>query len=92
MWSEIHELGLIGENVFNHKKEKTGDKYIYFSPVSMTVKERFNLIVKWPPKNMLYMEYNEKALTYCMTIWGKELKTYNVEDLFPNSEEVKPVD
>ena len=87
-WTEIKELGLIGENVFNRKKNKTGHKYIYFSPKEMTAKERFDMIVKWPPKEMLYMEYQEKNLEYTMAIWGKDLKTYNVEDLFPNTEEV----
>lgn len=85
LWTDIRELGLIGENVFNSRKEKTGHKYIYFSPYTMTEKERFDLIVKWPPKNILYVEYREKTLEYILTIWGKDLKTYNVEDLFPNS-------
>lgn len=86
-WSEIKELGLIGENVFNRKKSKTGHKYIYFSPEKMNEKQRFDMIVKWPPKKMLYVEYQEKTLEYTMTIWGKELKSYNVEDLFPNSKD-----
>lgn len=86
-WSDIKELGLIGENVFSHKKNKTGHKYIYFSPKKMTEKERFDMIVKWPPKKMLYVEYQEKTLEYTMARWGKELKSYNVENLFPNSKD-----
>ena len=86
-WSEIRELGLIGENVFSHHKNKTGHKYIYFSPKEMTEKERFDMIVKWPPKKMLYVEYQERTLEYAMTRWGKELKSYNAEDLFPNSKD-----
>lgn len=84
-WSEIRELGLIGENVFNKKETATGEKYIYFSPVEMTKDERFQLIVKWPPKDMLYMKYSPKALEYTQNIWCRELKTYNVKDLFPDS-------
>ena len=85
-WQDIREVGLIGENVFGHgKKKRTGDRYIYFSPVRMDADERFRMIVKWPPKKMLYAEYTEKALEYVMTIWQQELQTYNVEDLFPNS-------
>lgn len=86
-WSDIQELGLIGENVFSRKKAKAGHKYIYFSPKKLTEKERFDMIVKWPPKKMLYVEYQEKTLEYTMTIWGKELKSYNAEDLFPNSKD-----
>ena len=45
------------------------------------------MIVKWPPKKILYMEYQEKNLEYTMAIWGKELKTYNVEDMYPNTKD-----
>lgn len=89
-WDETREVGLIGENVFNHgKKKKTGDKYIYFSPVKMDADERFQMIVKWPPKDKLYVEYSEKALEYVMMFWHGEFMTYNVEDIYPNSAEPK---
>ena len=89
-WSQVREVGLIGENVFNHgKKKKTGDKYLYFSPVKLNADERFQMIVKWPPQDKLYAEYSEKLLAYAMTIWGKELETYNVEDLYANTSEPK---
>ena len=89
-WSQVREVGLIGENVFNHgKKKKTGDKYLYFSPVKLNADERFQMIVKWPPQDKLYAEYSEKLLAYAMTIWGKELETNNVEDLYANTSEPK---
>lgn len=84
-WADVKELGLIGENVFSKKEKKTGEKYIYFSPVAMTKDERFQMIVKWPPKDKLYMKYDSKTLEYTQSIWGKELKTYNVDDLFPTT-------
>jgi ribulose kinase len=37
----------------------------------------------------LYAEYSDKLLAYAMTIWGKELETYNVEDLYANTSEPK---
>ena len=99
-WSQIREVGLIGENVFNGggsapsggsapggKRKKTGDKYLYFSPVSMDADERFRMIVRWPPRDKLYAEYSEELLAYAMTKWGRELETYNVEDLYANSSE-----
>ena len=49
----------------------------------------WNQWVKWPPKDKLYAEYSEKLLAYAMTIWGKELETYNVEDLYANTSEPK---
>ena len=87
LWSDIRELGLIGEDVFSRSKKKSGHKYIYFSPYEMNPDERFQMIVKWPPKDMIYTEYSERSLEYCMSIWGKQLKTYNVEDLYPNTGE-----
>ena len=87
-WADIREMGLIGENVFSRgKKKKTGDKYIYFSPEKLTADERFDMIVKWPPSNKIYAEYSERLLEYAMTIWGKELEAYNVEDLYANTAE-----
>ena len=89
-WPQVREVGLIGESVFNHgKKKKTGDKYLYFSPVKLDADERFQMIVKWPPKDKQYAEYSEKLLAYAMTIWGKKLETYNVEDLYANTSEPK---
>ena len=85
LWRDIRELGLIGEDVFNRSKKKSGHKYIYFSPYEMSPDDRFQMIVKWPPKDIIYTEYSEKTLEYAMSIWGKELKTYNVEDLYPNT-------
>ncbi|MCD8012126.1 MAG: hypothetical protein LUG99_02920 [Lachnospiraceae bacterium] len=87
-WADVKEMGLVGENVLSRNKKKSGDKYIYFSPHEMTADERFQMIVKWPPKDMPYLLYGEKQLEYAQALWGKELKTYNVEELYPNSEEV----
>ena len=88
-WDQVREVGLIGEGVFN-KKGNSGDKYIYFYSITMTPEERFDMIVKWPPKkDVVYVEYSERTLEYCMTLWHGELKTYNVEDLFPNTGEPK---
>jgi len=78
-WNLVREMGLIGEGVFN-RKGKSGDKYIYFSPTAMTPDERFNLIVRWPPKkDILYFEYSEKALEthdqYSVFLGGNNART-----------------
>lgn len=87
-WDQIREVGLIGENVFNHgRKKKTGDKYIYLSPVKLSADERFRMIVRWPPREQLYVAYTDKLLAQVMTFWQGEFETYNVEDLYPNSAE-----
>jgi len=87
-WSEIQEVGLIGEGIYSRSRT-SGHKYIYFSPVTMTQPERIKMIRNWPPKEQLYVEYRENTLAYATAVWGKELKTFNVKDLFPDSEEPK---
>lgn len=92
-WKDVAELGLIGEKVFTKNPQKTGDKYIYFSPVSLSEEERFSMIVNWPPKKQtIYVEYKqtllEKAQFYCK----KEFEAYNVRDLYPNTETQNKVD
>ena len=87
-WTDVKEVGLIGENVFNRgKKYRSGDKYLYFSPIKLTADERFDMIVSWPPKDKIYAGYSAKLLAYAMSIWNRELETYNVEDLYANSAE-----
>ena len=89
-WSDVREMGVIGENVFSRAKKgkrKTGEKFIYFSPVSMNEKSRFRMIVNWPPKDMLYIEYSPEALERTQYIWNGPTKYYNAEDIYPNTED-----
>jgi hypothetical protein len=87
-WKNISEIGLIGEKVFTRNPKRTGDKYIYFSTKPMTEDERFNMIVKWPPKtaDILYVEYSQTLLEKAQFYSKQNFKTYNVRDLYPNSE------
>jgi hypothetical protein len=81
-WSDIKEVGVIGENIFNQgNKKKTGMKYIYFSDKAFTEKERFQLGVNWPPRHMPYMIYSEERAAVIQYLWDKKFALYNVEDL-----------
>lgn len=88
LWSDIQEVGIIGENVFSRKKRgkrKSGDKFIYFSPERMNRDSRFQMIVNWPPKKCLYIEYTPEALEHVQLIWNRPVKYYNAEDLNPDT-------
>lgn len=81
-WSEIREVGIIGENVFNRgKRKKTGTLYLYFSPEKLDDKARFTLGMEWPPRQMLYLRYTEDRLAQIQSYWSDEIALYNVGDL-----------
>ena len=89
-WPDVREMGVIGEEVFRFGrkgKRVSGEKFIYFSPQEMTEQERFRMIVRWPPKEALYIEYSPEALAWTQTIWDGPVKYYNAEDLYPNTKD-----
>ena len=75
MWEEIGELGICGTKVF-HKKhpERAGTLYIYASKQSLSDEERFHMILKWPPKNQIYMTYTPKSYRLCSCFQAKKFK------------------
>lgn len=90
LWTEVRELGVIGESVFSRAKKgkrKSGEKFIYISSVKRTTDERFQMIVNWPLKDGVYMEYTPQALERLQYLWNGPAKFYNVEDLYPNTED-----
>lgn len=81
-WDEIAEVGVAGTRVFNRiHPEKTGSLYIYFSPVSMNENERFQMMLKWPPKDKLYLIYDAKRFHAVQTFWNQTVETYNTGNL-----------
>lgn len=79
-WDDIKELGLINENITSRGKAGKGHRYIYLSPYEMTDSQRFTMVIHWPPKDILYIEYGEKQLEFIMTLYGNELRTCNIEE------------
>lgn len=81
-WSEINEVGVIGTKVFNHNKpEKTGRMYLYFSKDLISEENRFEFMLKWPPKNIIYSLYQEEQVESLRSVWDGKIETYNVGDL-----------
>lgn len=80
-WDELREVGVFGNKVFNRSDpKKTGSLYIYFSPQKMTADERFNMILRWPPK-LIYFSYSRQALDLVRYLWNRELVGYNIGEL-----------
>lgn len=72
-WNDIHEVGIANMKVMkNSEKMKVGELYLYFSPESMTEKERFNMCLNWPPKEKRYMRYSVKRLKTVQKYWQEK--------------------
>lgn len=82
-WSDIAEVGVVGLKVFNNNDaNRTGTRYIYFSPRSLDKDSRFRLALEWPPRNMLYLCYSKDRLTAVQSLWNSTIETYNAGNIF----------
>ena len=84
LWNEIAEAGVCGTNPFHkNRSEKAGRLYIYCSAKKMDEKERYAMILKWPPKSseQLYFTYDAKRLDAVRLLWSGRLETYNTGTL-----------
>ena len=75
---EIAEVGVIGSGLFHRAgKESRGTVYIYFSKTEMTAEERYDMILKWPPKDKLYMRFTADRLNAVESVWKGDIHSYN---------------
>lgn len=81
-WAQVAEVGITGTKVFNQRHpEKTGSMFIYFSETHLTDEDRFNLMLKWPPMDKLYLLYTPQRFHAIQMLWDAKVETYNVGDL-----------
>lgn len=81
-WTEIQEVGVAGTKVLNSgDPDRTGAKYIYFSPRAMTEDERFHMCLKWPPGGIIYVRYSADRINRIMQCCKKEIVLYNTGKL-----------
>lgn len=81
-WNEIAEAGVAGSKIFNkEKKKKTGTLYLYFSKEKMTENERFDMMLKFPPKDKIYLCYTEKRLKDIRWFFDGKLAYFNIGDM-----------
>ena len=80
-WQDIKEVGVAGSRIFNKgEKHKPGTLYIYFSGKEMTDDERFEMMLKWPPKDKIYIEYTDEIGRQVLQLWEKPFVEYNTCD------------
>lgn len=83
-WSQVKEMGIVGLRVLHRDSAKrTGEKYLYFSPRAMTDDERFDLCLKWPPKDIIYFRYRAKYMEHVMQCCDRDLVFYNTGNFQP---------
>ena len=81
-WDEVAEVGVAGLRVFNQgAPQKTGRLYLYFSKEVMTDDMRFQMILRWPPRDKIYLLYQADRLDSLRLYWTGKIETYNEGDL-----------
>ena len=81
-WDQIRETGICGTRVFHAAGSRfTGARYIYLSREEMNEDSRFNMCLKWPPEDKIYVRYNEKLkkqlIRLCEVHMDSEVVLYN---------------
>lgn len=81
-WEQIQEAGVVGTKVFGSDEERTGTRFLYFSPVKLTDEERFDMVLKWPPKEQIYLEYGKERLDLVRMLYYGTIESYRAGDAF----------
>ena len=81
-WDRVREVGVTGTKVFGNTEKHTGTRYIYISPRMLSEDDQFNMILQWPPKEQIYLEYSPRALQCVQMHWSEKVKTYRAGELF----------
>ena len=82
-WKEIKEIGVAGTDLFTKsKKDRTDTLHIYFSKSPMTDEERFDMMLQWPPKDGLYLQYTKNRAQTIQAFWSDKIHTYNAGEIF----------
>ena len=80
-WDEIAEVGIAGTKIFNKKDSKrAGTLYIYISKESLTEEGRFDMMLDWPPKDIIFLTYSKQRLDAIQMIFSSKIQTYNTGD------------
>lgn len=77
-WDEIQETGVAGTRLFPQSdKGKAGTLYIYFSKEEMNDRQRFDMMLHWPPKDKIYLQYTAHRANDILIWWSKPFMKYN---------------
>lgn len=82
-WGQIREVGVIGIRVVNHENSRqTGPRYIYFSNADLSTDERFDLGLRWPPKEQIYLRFSNERIWTVQRFWRYEIALYNAGKVY----------
>ncbi|MDE6203827.1 MAG: hypothetical protein K2O16_05170 [Lachnospiraceae bacterium] len=79
-WDGMKEVGVFGSRLFSANKNRAGTLYIYFSTQAMTEEERFQMVLHWPPKDKIILQYSKERMDTIQLLWSREIQTYNAGD------------
>ena len=78
-WEEVREVLVAGTKVMNRgNTKKCGTLYLVFSPQEMDEEERFQTMLKWPPKDKIYLKFTKDRLMDLQWFYSSPVARYNV--------------
>lgn len=80
-WEELQEVGVFGSKVLKQEgSSRVGTLYLYFSTKAMTDQERFDMVLKWPIRQIHFV-FSQRSLGLVQYYWTKKIDTFNTGDL-----------
>lgn len=78
-WDEIGEIAVCGQKIFNAgNKKKTGTLYIIVSREQLDDGERFDMMLKWPPRERIYFRFSREGLFEIQLHYTTPVEKYNI--------------
>ena len=78
-WDEIVEVDVIGSRVLNRfNTKKCGTLYLVFSLEKLDDTKRFQMMLKWPPKDKIYMKFTKERLMDIQWYYVSPVEKYNI--------------
>ena len=78
-WEEVKEVLVAGTRVMNRgNTKKCGTLYLIFSPKEMNDDERFQTMLKWPPKDKIYLKFTKDRLMDAQWFYSAPVSRYNI--------------
>ena len=80
-WSEVKEVGVTGTKVFGATEKQTGTLFIYISAQELSEEDHFRMMLEWPPKEQLFLEYEKERIDVIQLYWASKIETYQTGKL-----------
>lgn len=82
-WDEVAEVGLAGSRLFGHKPHrKTEIPYLYLSPAVLTEKQRFDMMLRFPPRDKIVLTCTAEVYKAVRRYWSGPVQSYNTDKSF----------